>query len=99
MLLASICDKGRCPCPRCLIPLNQVERLGTVDDIKKRKTLARVDNMAKQDKVLKARNLIYEGNAAVDNNEVEKLLKDESLVPTKVCPILSNSGMIFTDER
>lgn len=85
MLLASIRDKGRCPCPRCLVPLTQVERLGTVNDMKQRKLLARIDDEIKQGKVAEARDHIYRRNYAVDNDGVETLLKYESLVPTDVC--------------
>lgn len=84
MLLASIRDKGRCPCPRCLIPLTRVDKLGTVEDINQRKKLARVDDENKRGKVAKARDHIYRRNVAVDNDAVEKLLKDQSLVPTDV---------------
>ncbi|KAF7966162.1 hypothetical protein HWV62_39770 [Athelia sp. TMB] len=82
VLIASIRDKGHCPCPRCLIPLSRVDRLGTVRDMKERKTLSRSDNQVKQQKVMDARHLIYQQHVAVDNEAVEKLLKDESLVPT-----------------
>lgn len=84
VLVASIRDKGRCPCPRCLIPLEQVEKLGTVQDMKQRKSLARADNQAKRLKVADAREYIYDKNFAVDSDYVEDLLKNESLVPTDV---------------
>ncbi|KZP19657.1 hypothetical protein FIBSPDRAFT_743483, partial [Athelia psychrophila] len=44
VLLASICDKGCCPCPRCLVLLTQVERLGTINGMKQRKRLAQIDD-------------------------------------------------------
>lgn len=84
MLLAGIRDKGRCPCPKCLVPFTEVDRLGTVRDIKQRKALARIDDQIKQDKVTKAREYIYQRNVAVDNVDVETLLKGQSLVPTNV---------------
>lgn len=82
--MASIRDKGRCPCPRCLIPLERVEKLGTVQDMRQRKSLARVDDEAKRLKITHAREYIYDRNFAVDSNCVEDLLKDQSLVPTDV---------------
>lgn len=84
VLLASIRDKGRCPCPRCLIPLTKVHNLGTVADMKQRQRLERVDNFTRRDKVKKARSIIYNQNYAVNNDASEELLKDESLVSTEV---------------
>lgn len=84
VLLASIRDIGQCPCPRCRIPLSRVHNIGTVTDMKQRKTLARVDDEVKRSKVVAAREIIYEQNFAVDNIDVELLLKEESLVPTNV---------------
>ncbi|KAF7985138.1 hypothetical protein HWV62_7692 [Athelia sp. TMB] len=58
------------------------EKLGTVPDMKRRKQAARLDDTIKQAKVSQARDLIYNKNLAVDNVDVENLLKEESLVPT-----------------
>lgn len=52
--------------------------------MEEQKTLARADDEAKRNKVAAARQIIYEDNYAVDNEDVEALLKDESLVPTNV---------------
>ena len=46
--------------------------------------LQRCDNKDQRDKVVAARQLIYEKHYAVHNFHVEELLKDESLVPTLV---------------
>lgn len=82
--MASVRDKGRCPCPRCLIPLAEVDKMGTALDMRRRKTLARMDDEIKRFKVATARVHIYERNVAVDNDAVENLLAGESLVPTNV---------------
>lgn len=58
--------------------------MGTAADRRLRRSLPRVDDEVKRDKVKKARARIYEGNYAVDNDEVENLLKDQSLTPTAV---------------
>lgn len=58
--------------------------MGTAGDRRLRRNLPRVDDEAKRNKVKKARARIYEGNYAVDNDEVEHLLKDQSLTPTAV---------------
>jgi hypothetical protein len=84
ILLASIRDKGHCPCPRCLIPLSRVQNMGMRQDMTQRKTLARVDDEDRRQKIDCARKIIYEKNYAVDTENVETLLQPESLVPTSV---------------
>jgi anti-sigma28 factor (negative regulator of flagellin synthesis) len=58
--------------------------MGTKQDMKIRTTKARVDDSLRQDKVERARKMIYEGNYAVTNGVVDEILKHESLVPTDV---------------
>ncbi len=58
--------------------------MGMTQDMKERKTLARVDDDSRRRKVEIAREIIYEKNYAVDNNNVEAILSPESLVPTAV---------------
>ena len=86
VLLATIRSKGRCPCPRCLMPLNKIHNLGTVSDMRQRQSLARVDNLDRRSKVKKARSIIYDQDYAVNNEASEKLLKNESLVATEASP-------------
>lgn len=97
VLLASLRDKGCCPCPRCLMPLNKVHNLGTATDMKQRQTLARVDNEDRRNKVQTARSIIYERGYAVKNDASEAILKDESLVATKVSHRESSCSAIKTD--
>lgn len=52
--------------------------------MKQRLTLARVDNDDRKRKIQMARRIIYEQKYAVNCEAVEKLLKEESLVPTSV---------------
>lgn len=88
VLLASIRNRGGCPCPRCLIPIHQISNVGKKADMLQRtSTLARVDNEQRTFLVQKARQLIYNQNNTVDCVAVEKLLKDKSLVPTLVSVI------------
>jgi hypothetical protein len=75
---------GACPCPRCLIPKDRIDLVGTKQDMRQRTTLARVDNLQRQAKITAAREMIYEQNWAVDSAPVQRLLKPESLVPTEV---------------
>ena len=75
---------GTCPCPRCLIPKCRFHQVAAERDILQRTLLQRCDNKDRHDKVVAARQLIYEKHYAVHNFQVEELLKDESLVPTLV---------------
>src|SRR5277367_5608802 len=86
--MCSIRNMGGCPCPRCLIPMENMHLIGTKRDAKQMEALARVDNASHQIKVSNARQLIYESNFAVDSAAVERLLKPESLVPTEVSYIV-----------
>jgi hypothetical protein len=58
--------------------------MGMPQDMKERVTLARVDDEERRRKIGIARDIIYEKNYAVDNVNVEALLKNQSLVPTSV---------------
>ena len=53
-------------------------------DALQRNVLARRDTQERRNKIVAARRLIYEQNYVVDTPQVEALLKEESLVPTKV---------------
>ena len=84
VLIANIRNLGMCPCPRCLIPKSRIDNLGLNNDMQQRQALARVDTEEQQSKVAAARHLIYQEHYVVDTPQVEALLKEESLVPTKV---------------
>ena len=86
VLLATICSKGWCPCPCCLMPLNKIHNLGTVSDMRQQQSLACVDNLNRRSKVKKARSIIYDQDYTVNNEASEKLLKNESLVATEASP-------------
>jgi hypothetical protein len=82
--VASIRDMGKFPCPRCLIPLSHVHRLGTSLDRKQRQSLARIDDHARRFDIKTAREIIYQKNYAVNSEHVEKILQGQSLVPNIV---------------
>ena len=84
VLLASIHDNGRCPCPRCLMLKNKVHNLGTALDMSQQESLAHIDNLDHRDKVKKARSIIYNQDYAVTNKASEELLNEQSLVATNV---------------
>jgi hypothetical protein len=82
--MAGIKNRGYCPCPRCLIPLNRVHNLGMVRDMTQWRTMARMDDIQRRNKVAAARRLIYEKNIQVDSTAVKRLLDEMSLVPNVV---------------
>ena len=84
ILIASIRNLGRCPCPRCLILLDRVAKMGMRQDMTQRRTLARVDDVKRRNHVERAREKIYEMGYVVDSTVVEDLLQEDSLVPTAV---------------
>ena len=84
ILLASIRNLGRCPCPCCLIPLDRVPNMGMRRDMAQRMSLARVDNLERRSRIKAARDIIYVKNYRTDSKAVEDLLQKDSLVPTAV---------------
>jgi hypothetical protein len=84
VLLATIRDKGLCPCPRCLIPKSKLDQTGTKRDSKFRLRHARTYLF---NRVQIARNAIYESAAAVAGAVVNRLLKATSSVPTLVSQV------------
>jgi hypothetical protein len=83
-LLATIRDKGLCPCPRCLVPKSKLDQTGTKRDSKFR---LRNDRTYLFDHVLIARNAIYKSAASITGSAVNRLLKATSSVPTLVSQV------------
>lgn len=81
VLLATIRDKGSCPCPRCLVTKSKLDRLGTHRDDSARLSEFR-EFMAY--KVAAARRAIYDLAKSIRSTVVEDLLKGFSGVPTTV---------------
>ncbi|KIJ58126.1 hypothetical protein HYDPIDRAFT_34472 [Hydnomerulius pinastri MD-312] len=100
VLIANIRNLGACPCPRCIIPKDRVHNLAMERDTLQRQILARKDTKERRDKITAARRLIYEQHYVVDAPQVEVLLKEESLVPTKnaFSKRLGHTGFDFFDE-
>lgn len=84
ILITSIQNLSKCPCPHCLIPLSRVHCLGMARDMLQRVTLACINNADRQGKVFAARRLIYKKNFLVTSSAIEAPLQDESWVPTSV---------------
>ena len=85
--MASIWKLGLRPCPQCLIPLNRMANMGMPQDMKERMTRARADDARRRNLIKNAREIIYVKNYMVDSKAVERILKDESLVPMMVCDL------------
>jgi hypothetical protein len=84
VLLATIRDKGTYPCPRCLVRMDLIHRMGMRSDMRMRTDTLRHDNVNRQKLIKRARSIIYNDNKAVSNFEVEELLQPKSFVPTEV---------------
>ena len=81
VLLATIRDKGLCPCPRCLTPKSEMDQTGA-----KRDSQFREKNVRKYllNYVRAARDAIYKRASAICGVVVDRLLKPTSSVPTLV---------------
>jgi hypothetical protein len=88
VLLATIRDKGKCPCPRCIISGEKIEELG-LDSDRQTRVLHQRKNHPQLRKVIdSARKLIYVKGLGVKSAAVERGLRPLSLVPTKVRVVL-----------
>lgn len=85
-MVATIRDYGLYPCPRCLVPKDQIFKIGREDDRCIREELRRVDDVERQGRVDEARTNLYENGYALSGDKVDGALKDGSLVPTLVNP-------------
>ena len=84
VLIANIHNLGACPCPCCTIPKDRIRNLATERDMLQWWILVCKDTKDRHDKISAARHLIYEQHFIVDTPGVKALLKEESMVPTKV---------------
>ena len=84
VLLATIRDKGLCPCPRCLMPKLQFDQTGTKLDSNFRIKNVRIYLSSY---VQIARDAIYKSAAAIAGVVVNRALKATSSVPTLVCQL------------
>ena len=64
--------------------MDEIPNLGTTKDRQARLEKQRADSHEHQTRVKDARRKLYEEGYAVDGENVDGLLKDESLVPTEV---------------
>jgi hypothetical protein len=72
------------PCIRCLIPKDDIFKIGTEEDKTIREEKRRTDGLVRQGRVNEARSNLYKKGYALTGDHVDKLLRHGSLVPTKV---------------
>ncbi|KAJ8457369.1 hypothetical protein ONZ51_g11576 [Trametes cubensis] len=82
MLVATLRDKGRCPCPHCLVTFEDIDKLGNDEDRNRRSHQVRESAAEQSALVQEAREIIYDSGYVVNSDRVEALLRDHSLVPT-----------------
>lgn len=70
--------------------------MGMRRDMTQRETLARLDNDRRRRRVADARRFIYDQNNQINSVGVERLLGEESLVPTEVRLFLLNDFLFLT---
>ena len=80
VLLATIRNLGKCPCPRCTVPRSQIPDLGTRNDMARRQNLARISDHVLDSKVKRARTAIYERGKGVKSTAVEDQLASDSYI-------------------
>jgi hypothetical protein len=88
-LLACIKNLGAFPCPWCLIAKVEIPVLGTELDMQRRQCAQGIctDNNSQKHRVERARKAIYVKGKPIMSKQVDDLLGDRSLVPTRVCLI------------
>lgn len=87
VLLATIQDKGLCPCPRCLVPKSMFHHTEFIRDLGARISDARTYICKK---IALTWCAIYELGQPLKGMTIETILKNESLVPTLVWTLLTN---------
>jgi len=84
VLIACIKFLGEYLCPRCKIPLQDVDLLGLKRDAENRKKLRRLLTEQHTDKVENARKAIFEQGYGVESEAVKRMLDSESLTAIRV---------------
>ena len=84
VLIATICNKGGCLCPQCLIPKQYLLGLGTTSDTKLHSKQLCSDTIQCQGKIIQAHDFIYNKGYVVSSKNVDNLFKEGSYVPTEV---------------
>jgi hypothetical protein len=83
-MIATIRDFGLYPCPWCLVRKEDISKLGTEDDRYTREQSRRADTVERQNRVEQAHTNLYKSGYSLAGDHVGGVLKEHSLVPTKV---------------
>lgn len=81
--MTCIKNLGHCLCPRCLTPKQFVSELGTVNDRRRRRNV-RIDNEHLRGLIERARKKIFEKGRLINGKNIQNLLGNQSLTPTRV---------------
>ncbi|KZT55342.1 hypothetical protein CALCODRAFT_437337 [Calocera cornea HHB12733] len=97
-LIATIKDLGGCPCPRCLVTLDNVRLLGTSRDLRTRAVRVREDTHTRQKRVIEAFNNIVVHGWPVESGRHHSMFKENSWVPivNAFSPLASLGFNIFS---
>ncbi|KAK7036876.1 hypothetical protein R3P38DRAFT_2415876, partial [Favolaschia claudopus] len=82
VLLATIRNLGKAPCPRCYILKEDIHLLGTIRDEKKRETLARTDEHIRNGTIRRVRDWIFRLGRSVASKTFDFYLLARSWTPT-----------------
>lgn len=84
ILLACTKFLGKCPCPRCFVRKEKIDRLGDKNDRSIRTYQYRIDDHRRQSWIERVREMIFVQGRSVISQAVERLIGEKSLVPTRV---------------
>ena len=84
ILLACMKFLGCCPCPRCLVEKDNIDRLGSKHDRSLRTNNCRMDSQQRQNWIERVRKMIFKKGRGVTSQAVEGLIGAISLVPIRV---------------
>ncbi|KAF7349533.1 hypothetical protein MSAN_01743700 [Mycena sanguinolenta] len=82
VLLATIRNLGKAPCPRCYLRKEDIPNLGTVQDKRKREKLGRTDEHIKKGFVTRVRDWIFKLGRSVKSKTFDYFLLERSWTPT-----------------
>lgn len=83
VLIATIKNLGRCPCPSCLVKKADIPKVGTVPDMKTRTEKVRVDDEHRRYDIETARRQIFENGTRINSDAIDNILGGSG-VPTRV---------------
>ncbi|KZT31281.1 hypothetical protein SISSUDRAFT_995334 [Sistotremastrum suecicum HHB10207 ss-3] len=82
VLIATIRDKGLCPCPRCFVKKKDIGNIGLPEDLRVRNEHLRKAGALYRSRISQSRTAIYSQGKGLTSKAVDDLLKEFSEVPT-----------------